>query len=178
MTDLSDKVALVTGSARGIGKAIAVRYAQLGADIAINYSGDESNASKTVAEIGEIGRDAIAVQADVTKPAEIERLFTETLGRFGKVKIATVTNAVSLTVAASQWPCYASFLATNARHTLICRSSAPSMRASEITAGQRVAHKVGHHRRVWLDLRKLSEPGCRRHRLQCLRFAVATDCRM
>jgi 3-oxoacyl-[acyl-carrier protein] reductase len=66
MTDLSGKVALVTGSARGIGKAIAVRYAQLGADIAINYSGDESNASKTVAEIGEIGRDAIAVKADVT----------------------------------------------------------------------------------------------------------------
>lgn len=92
MTDLDGKVALVTGSARGIGKAIAVRYAQLGADIVINYSGDEANASKTVAEIGQIGRDAIAVQADVTKPAEIERLFTETLGRFGKVDIV-VANA-------------------------------------------------------------------------------------
>jgi 3-oxoacyl-[acyl-carrier protein] reductase len=96
MTDLSGKVALVTGSARGIGKAIAVRYAQLGADIAINYSGDEANASKTVAEIGEIGRDAIAVKADVTKPAEIERLFTETLGRFGKVDIVVANAGVEL----------------------------------------------------------------------------------
>jgi short chain dehydrogenase len=76
MTDRSGKVALVTGSAPGIGKAIAVRYAQLGTDIVINYSGDEANALKTVAEIGEsgaTGRDAIAVKADVTKPLDIER---------------------------------------------------------------------------------------------------------
>jgi len=45
----------------------------------INYSGDETNASKTAAEIVETGRDAIAVKADVTKPADIERIFTETL---------------------------------------------------------------------------------------------------
>ena len=96
MTDLSGKVALVTGSARGIGKAIAVRYAQLGADIAINYSGDEANASRTVAEIGDIGRDAIAVKADITKPAEIERLFTETLGRFGKLDIVVANAGVEL----------------------------------------------------------------------------------
>jgi 3-oxoacyl-[acyl-carrier protein] reductase len=96
MTDLSGKVALVTGSARGIGKAIAVRYAQLGADIVINYSGDEAGASKTVAEVGEIGRDAIAVKADVTKPDEIERLFTETIGRFGKVDIVVANAGVEL----------------------------------------------------------------------------------
>jgi 3-oxoacyl-[acyl-carrier protein] reductase len=96
MTDLSGKVALVTGSARGIGKAIAVRYAQLGADIVINYSGDEANASKTVAEIVETGRDAIAVKADVTKPADIERIFIETLGRFGKVDIVVANAGVEL----------------------------------------------------------------------------------
>ena len=50
MTDLIGKVALITGSARGIGKAIAVRYAQFGADIVINYSGDEAGAATTVAE--------------------------------------------------------------------------------------------------------------------------------
>lgn len=90
MTDRSGKVALVTGSARGIGRAIAVRYAQLGTDIVINYSGDEANALKTAAEIGEsgaTGRDAIAVKADVTKPLDIERIFTATLARFGKVGI-------------------------------------------------------------------------------------------
>lgn len=57
----------------------AKHHAQLGADIVINYSGDETNASKTAAEIVETGRDAIAVKADVTKPADIERIFTETL---------------------------------------------------------------------------------------------------
>ena len=96
MTDLSGKVALVTGSARGIGKAIAIRYAQLGADIAINYFGDEAGASNTVAEIGEIGRGAIAAKADVTKPYEIERLFTETIGRFGKVDIVVANAGVEL----------------------------------------------------------------------------------
>jgi 3-oxoacyl-[acyl-carrier protein] reductase len=99
MTDRSGKVALVTGSARGIGKAIAVRYAQLGTDIVINYSGDEANALKTVAEIGEsgaTGRDAIAVKADVTKPLDIERIFTATLARFGKVDIVVANAGVEL----------------------------------------------------------------------------------
>jgi 3-oxoacyl-[acyl-carrier protein] reductase len=99
MTDRSGKVALVTGSAPGIGKAIAVRYAQLGTDIVINYSGDEANALKTVAEIGEsgaTGRDAIAVKADVTKPLDIERFFTATLARFGKVDIVVATAGVDL----------------------------------------------------------------------------------
>jgi 3-oxoacyl-[acyl-carrier protein] reductase len=76
-----------------------VRYAQLGTDIVINYSGDEANALKTVAEIGEsgaTGRDAIAVKADVTKPLDIERIFTATLARFGKVDIVVANAGVEL----------------------------------------------------------------------------------
>ena len=63
----------------GTTSGCAKHHAQLGADIVINYSGDKTNASKTVAEIVETCRDAIAVKADVTKPADIERIFTETL---------------------------------------------------------------------------------------------------
>jgi NAD(P)-dependent dehydrogenase (short-subunit alcohol dehydrogenase family) len=55
MTDLSGKVAVVTGSARGIGKAIALRYASLGASVVINYSADEANARRTLAEVEEAG---------------------------------------------------------------------------------------------------------------------------
>jgi 3-oxoacyl-[acyl-carrier protein] reductase len=57
-----------------------VHYAQLGADVVINYSGDEANASRTVEEIAAIGRDAIAVSADISKPSDIERLFINAKG--------------------------------------------------------------------------------------------------
>ncbi|OBB20738.1 short-chain dehydrogenase [Mycolicibacterium setense] len=96
MTDLTGKVALITGSARGIGKAIALRYAQLGADIVVNYSGDEANANKTLAEITETGRDAIAIKADMTKVDEIERIFKETIEKFGKVDIVVANAGVEL----------------------------------------------------------------------------------
>ncbi len=51
MTDLTNRTALITGSARGIGKAVALRYASLGANIPVNYSSDETGAAATVAEI-------------------------------------------------------------------------------------------------------------------------------
>ncbi|MBP2382872.1 NAD(P)-dependent dehydrogenase (short-subunit alcohol dehydrogenase family) [Brachybacterium sacelli] len=75
MSDLAGKVAVVTGSARGVGKAIAQRYARLGASVVVNYSSDEQNARRTVEEIEAAGGDAIAVQADIATPAEIDRLF-------------------------------------------------------------------------------------------------------
>lgn len=92
MTILKNKVALVTGSARGIGKAIALRYATLGADIVVNYSSDETNASQTVAEIKEAGRETLAVKADISKPDEIDDLFAQAIERFGRVDIV-VANA-------------------------------------------------------------------------------------
>ncbi|OZC87678.1 SDR family oxidoreductase [Rhodococcus sp. 05-340-1] len=60
MTDLSNKTALITGSARGIGKAIALRYATLGANVVVNYSGDVANAEQTVAELEALGAKTIA----------------------------------------------------------------------------------------------------------------------
>ncbi len=92
MTDLRNKVALITGSARGIGKAIALRYAALGANIVVNYSGDPSNAAQTVAELEALGIQTIAVRADMAKVDEIERLYQTSLDRFGKIDIV-VANA-------------------------------------------------------------------------------------
>src|ERR1044071_2899940 len=66
MTNLKNKVALITGSARGLGKAIAERYAALGADIVINYSRDRTSADEVVNNIQAMGARVIAVQADVT----------------------------------------------------------------------------------------------------------------
>jgi 3-oxoacyl-[acyl-carrier protein] reductase len=96
MTDLSGKAALITGSARGIGRAVALRYAQLGADIVVNYSHDKANAHKTLAEIERTGRAAIAVKADIRESDEIERMFVETIETFGKVDIVVANAGVEL----------------------------------------------------------------------------------
>ncbi len=92
MTDMTGKVAVVTGSARGIGKAIAQRFASLGADVVINYSGDEENAQKTVADIEAEGRRAIAVRADVSFLPDLDTLFAEAVDTFGHVDVV-VSNA-------------------------------------------------------------------------------------
>ena len=96
MTKFQNKVALITGSARGVGKAIAERYASLGADIVINYSKDEKNALETVASIEKLGASAIAVQGDVSKVADIKQLFAASLERFGKIDIVVANAGVEL----------------------------------------------------------------------------------
>lgn len=92
MTDLKNKVALITGSARGIGKSIAIRYASKGANIVVNYSKDKDGADKTVQEIIALGVKAISVQANVANVAEIEAMFQKALAAFGKIDIV-VANA-------------------------------------------------------------------------------------
>jgi NAD(P)-dependent dehydrogenase (short-subunit alcohol dehydrogenase family) len=97
MTDLTGKVALVTGSARGIGRAIAERYANLGADIVINYSKDKTGAGATVARIHELGVKAIAVQADVARVDDVRHLFETAQSAFGKIDIAVANAGVEHT---------------------------------------------------------------------------------
>jgi 3-oxoacyl-[acyl-carrier protein] reductase len=96
MTDLKNKTALITGSARGIGKAIAERYGALGANVVVNFAGDEANAKQTVEAIERLGAAAIAVQADVSKVADIERLFAAALDRFGGLDIVVANAGVEL----------------------------------------------------------------------------------
>lgn len=92
MTDLSGKVAVVTGSARGIGRAIALRFGGLGASVVVNYSGDADSAARTVADLEAAGARAVAVQADVSRTADLDRLFQSAVDTFGGVDIV-VANA-------------------------------------------------------------------------------------
>ena len=92
MAALTGKVALVTGASQGIGRGIAERLAQDGAKIVINYVGNSDAANEAVAGITQRSGEAVAIQADVSKIADIERLFAETLTRFGKLDIL-VNNA-------------------------------------------------------------------------------------
>ncbi|RSM90469.1 KR domain-containing protein [Kibdelosporangium aridum] len=96
MTTLANKVALVTGSARGIGRAIADRYASLGAKVVINYSSNATRALEAVAAIEQTGAEAIAVQADVAKVSDLERLFATTLDRFGQLDVVVANAGVEL----------------------------------------------------------------------------------
>jgi len=92
MIDLSGKAAIVTGGSRGIGRAIALRLAAQGADVAFSYRGNEDAASDTAAAIEGLGRKALAVQADVSKPESADALIKAALEAFGKVDIL-VNNA-------------------------------------------------------------------------------------
>jgi len=92
MIDLTGKVALITGGSRGIGKAIALRLARQGADIAFSYKGNEAAATATVGELEAIGRRAIAIQGDAREPEAAESTVKTALDAFGKIDIL-VNNA-------------------------------------------------------------------------------------
>jgi 3-oxoacyl-[acyl-carrier protein] reductase len=92
MAKLTGKVAVVTGASKGIGASIAEHLAVEGASVVVNYASSKSGADAVVKRIIEKGGKAIAAQADVSKPAEIERLFSETRRAFGKLDIL-VNNA-------------------------------------------------------------------------------------
>jgi 3-oxoacyl-[acyl-carrier protein] reductase len=89
---LSGKIALVTGSSRGIGRAMAERLSRDGASVAINYVSHSDKAEEVVAAIASNGGTAISLQADVSRLNDIQRLFEQTLEHFGRLDIV-VNNA-------------------------------------------------------------------------------------
>jgi len=90
--DLSGKHAVVTGGSRGIGRAIVLRLATQGADVAFSYRGNQAAAQETAAAVEAIGRRALAVQGDVTDPAAAEAVVAAALAAFGSIDIL-VNNA-------------------------------------------------------------------------------------
>ena len=92
MIDLTGKAALVTGGSRGIGKAIGLRLARQGADVAFSFRGNAEAAKATADEIGSIGTTALSIQGDVKDPASAETVVKAALDAFGKVDIL-VNNA-------------------------------------------------------------------------------------
>lgn len=88
------KVALVTGSSRGIGKKIAIGLAKRGYDIVINYARSRSKAEETAEEIRALGREVLTVKANVGKPEKIKEMFAEIDEKFGRLDIL-VNNAAS-----------------------------------------------------------------------------------
>jgi 3-oxoacyl-[acyl-carrier protein] reductase len=89
---LKDKIALVTGSSRGIGRAVALAYAKEGAKVVVNYTSNEKAAQEVVEAIEKMDSQAIAIKADVSKKTETERLVQGGMDQFGRIDIL-VNNA-------------------------------------------------------------------------------------
>ncbi|NLA84690.1 MAG: 3-oxoacyl-[acyl-carrier-protein] reductase [Clostridiales bacterium] len=90
--DLTGRVVLITGASRGIGRACALKMAELGACIAVNYSTNKEKAEEVVAEIKKMGKEACAIQADVTVQNEVEEMVKYTIKYLGSLDIL-VNNA-------------------------------------------------------------------------------------
>jgi len=100
MGKLDGKIALVTGGGRGIGRGIALEFAREGADVAINYRRDRAAADATVADVQALGRRAVAVQADVSDCAAVERMTAEAIATLGGLDIAVANSGVASRVSA------------------------------------------------------------------------------
>lgn len=119
---LNDCVAIVTGSGRGIGRAIAQELAVAGAKVVVNYAGRADKAEETVQLIREAGGECIAVQADVSQAADVDRLIKTTLEHFGKIDIlvnnAGITrDSLLLRMKEVDWD---AVLATNLKGVFLC----------------------------------------------------------
>lgn len=89
---LANKVALITGASRGIGRAIALSYAKNGAKVAINFAGNEEKAQSVVDEIQSLGGEAIKIKANVSREDEVKAMIKEVVQTFGSLDIL-VNNA-------------------------------------------------------------------------------------
>ena len=97
MKNLSNKVILVTGASRGIGAAVAIKLANAGAKLVINYAGGKEGADKLVEQITADGGDAIALQADVSKAEEVKILFDNAIAHFGRIDVLVNNAGIMIT---------------------------------------------------------------------------------
>jgi 3-oxoacyl-[acyl-carrier protein] reductase len=120
------KVVLVTGAQRGIGRAIAVRFAHAGADVALNYLDDKAAAESAAAEIAALGRRATTLAADVARPEEARRLVAAAERALGPIDIlvnnaAIFPRAPFLELTEDAWD---TVLDTNLKSTFVCSQAA------------------------------------------------------
>ncbi|HEX8710133.1 MAG TPA: 3-oxoacyl-ACP reductase family protein [Pyrinomonadaceae bacterium] len=150
------RVALVTGGSRGIGRATVRRLAEQGADVAINYQKDQRAAAEAVREAEEYGVRALAIQADVRRLAEAERLVSLTLEHFGRLDILVCNAGIweGAPVEELSEELWDRVLEINLKGTwTVCRAAVPQMKrqgAGRIvivssTAGQRGEANVSNY---------------------------------
>jgi 3-oxoacyl-[acyl-carrier protein] reductase len=145
---LADRVALVTGGSRGIGKAVVLLLASHGVKVVVNYVSDEESAAATVNEARAGGGEVVAIQADVSKLAEGERVVTETVERFQRIDFLICNAGIWEGAAVESIPeaLWDRTMDINLKGTWsVCRAAAPIMKRQKFgrivivssTAGQR-----------------------------------------
>jgi NAD(P)-dependent dehydrogenase (short-subunit alcohol dehydrogenase family) len=120
------KIVLVTGAQRGIGRAIAVRFAAAGADVALNFLDDEAAAKSAAAEVAALGRRAVTLGADIAKPEQARRLVAEAERTLGPIDVlvnnaAIFPRAPFLELGEATWD---AVLDTNLKATFVCSQEA------------------------------------------------------
>jgi NAD(P)-dependent dehydrogenase (short-subunit alcohol dehydrogenase family) len=126
LLDFSGRVALVTGSAGGLGQTIATRFAEAGAAVVVHYRANAAGALQVMQRIQAAGGKAVAVQADVANSADVDRLIRATVAAFGRLDVlvnnaARQTLAGLLEMAPSEWD---AMIATNLRGVFLCTQAA------------------------------------------------------
>jgi 3-oxoacyl-[acyl-carrier protein] reductase len=136
MTDTTKKAAIVIGASGGIGHAVALRLAKDGFAIAAAYAGNAAKAEELVAAIKSSGGTAIAVKADISNAADVERLFKATLDAFGGVNVLVHTAGIMplSKIADGDLEMFDKVIATNLRGTFIVLSQA----AKHVSEGGRI----------------------------------------
>ncbi len=121
---LARKVAIVTGSSRGIGRAIALAFAKEGANVVVNYIRHKDCAEEVASEIIEMGRKAVIVKADVSDPEDVERMVKTTSQEFGKIDVlvnnAADFSAMEFSLSNPDWNGWNRMIAVNTKGMLIC----------------------------------------------------------
>lgn len=135
--DLTGKVVLVTGASKGIGRTLALASAQAGADLIVNYHSDRAGAESTASQIESLGRKVITIRADISRVAEIERMFAEARGQFPRLDVL-INNAAltgwgpALETSESKWD---SVMDTNLKGTFFCSQAAAKWMIASQTQG-------------------------------------------
>lgn len=146
---LQDKVALVTGASRGIGRAIAVALARAGADVAVNFHANEKAALEVCAELRQAGRRALAVQGDVARAAEVNRIVAAVHRELGPIAILVNNAGIGMmrrieAISEQDWD---EMLAVNLKAPfLVTQAVVPDMRAARwgrIISLSSIAAQVG-----------------------------------
>ena len=132
--ELKDRAAIITGGARGIGRAVSLKLAAKGATVVINYFGNKPEADEVEDDIRRMGSKTLAVEADVTRPDQIQSLVDETVAAFGDTIHILVNNAGGLirrsTIREMDQDLWDAVLDLNLKSVfLVCKAALPYMKA-------------------------------------------------